>query len=84
MTIVIFISTIMQKVTAAHFKTHCLQLMDIAHVKHESVIITKRGKPIAKLIPYDETPPKLFGSLQGSATIKGDLIEPIDIEWEAN
>lgn len=74
----------MQKVTAAHFKAHCLQLMDIAHNKHESVIITKRGKPIAKLIPYEETPPQLFGYMRDTAVVKGDLIEPIDTEWEAN
>lgn len=44
--------------------------------------ITKRNKPIAKLVPLKKTPP-LFGKMKGTAHIKGDLIEPIGEEWDA-
>lgn len=74
----------MKRVSAALFKTHCLEYMDLARDHHETVVITKRGKPIAKLIPYETDMPLLFNRMRGTATIIGDIIEPIDVEWEAN
>ena len=59
----------MQKVTAAYFKAHCLQYMDLARDRHETVIITKRGKPVAKLVPYEIETPQLLGRMRGTATI---------------
>ena len=73
----------MLQVAAADFKTHCLHYMDLANNQHETVIITKRGKPVAKLVPYVEESPELFGRMKGSVTIHGDILEPIDVEWEA-
>lgn len=69
---------------AAKFKAKCLSLMD--HVKefHEEVIITKHGKPVAKLVPVTPTPEKpLFGFMGKKALIKGDITGSLDIEWEA-
>lgn len=73
----------MLQVAAADFKTHCLHYMDLTNTKHETVVITKRGKPVAKLVPYEEESPELFGRMKGSVTIHGDILEPIDDEWEA-
>ena len=48
------------------------------------IVITKRGKPLAKLVPVDECPTPLFGYLRGTVKIHGDIIEPIEDRWEAD
>ena len=46
------------------------------------IIITKRGKPVAKLVPVEKEPIDLFGRMAGSIKICGDIISPIDEdEW---
>lgn len=68
---------------AGEFKTHCLKLMDLAQKKRETVVITKRGVPVAKLVPYDEISIPIFGFMAGSLDITGDITQPIDEEWDA-
>ena len=46
-------------------------------------MITKRGRPIAKLVPADGERKSLFGFARGCITIRGDIVEPIDVEWDA-
>jgi len=73
------------QIAAGKFKTHCLALMDEVQASHESVIITKRGKPVAKLVPVDEEPPQpLFGMLCGHARIIGDIVAPTGEVWHAD
>jgi len=72
----------MLQYSAGEFKTHCLRLMDLAQKKGETVIITKRGVPVAKLVPFDETPISMFGFMAGSLEIRTDIIHPIDEEWD--
>ena len=69
-------------VPVGEFKAKCLKLIGEVAEKREPLIITKRGKAVAKVIPM---PPKieLFGAMKGSATIVGDIISPLDVEWEA-
>jgi antitoxin (DNA-binding transcriptional repressor) of toxin-antitoxin stability system len=45
------------------------------------IIITKRGKPVAKLVPLSEEPIDIFGRMAGTIRICGDIISPIDVEW---
>lgn len=71
-------------IQAGDFKAKCLHLMDEVNKKHISITITKHGKPVARLVPIEETPTDFFGILKNTVTIKGDIIAPIDIEWEAN
>lgn len=71
-------------IQAGEFKAKCLQLMDDVNEKHIVITITKHGKPVAKLVPIDTTPISSFGCLKGTVTIKGDIIAPIDSEWDAN
>ena len=68
---------------AGEFRVQCLKLIEMAHHQHETVIVTKRGKPVAKLIPYEENPPKLFGALEGSVIIKADITQPMEDAWDA-
>lgn len=73
----------MIQISAGEFKAKCLKLMDIAEQKHETIVITKRGLPIAKLVPYEDKPSHLFGFLKNSVSIKGNLVESIKEDWDA-
>lgn len=68
---------------AGKFKTNCLKLMDLAQKKRESIIITKTGIPVAKLVPYDEQAASIFGFMKGSLEIKGDIVGDLEEKWEA-
>ena len=72
------------KIAAGEFKAKCLQLMDEVNETHVAITITKHGVPIAKLVPIDDKPIVLFGIQQGAMTIHGDVIQPIDEDWNAN
>jgi prevent-host-death family protein len=65
-------------VAAAEFKANCLRLMDEVAQQRRPIVITKRGKPVAKLVPVEQEPTDLFGYMAGSARICGDIISPID------
>jgi prevent-host-death family protein len=66
----------MKKMAAGAFKANCLAGMDDVQAKHETVLITKRGKPVAKLIPAGPQVDEIFGFLRGKVTITGDVISP--------
>jgi antitoxin (DNA-binding transcriptional repressor) of toxin-antitoxin stability system len=46
----------------------------------DRVIITKKGRAVAELVPAKRSP---LGTLKGRVTIQGDIISPLDVEWEA-
>ncbi len=70
------------QIAATEFKAKCLKLMDRVSKTHESIVITKRGKPIAKLTLIEEEPEQpLFGCMAGTITITGDIVAPIEQEW---
>lgn len=73
----------MRTIQASKFKATCLQLMDEIAASGERVIITKHGKPVSLLSPYSAKPDTLFGLHSGSVKIVGDLMEPIDLPWDA-
>ncbi len=72
------------KIPAGEFKAKCLQVIDEVQRLRMPIIITKRGKPVAKLVPLDEHPESFVGSMKGSMEIIGDIISPIDVKWEAD
>lgn len=69
-------------IPAGEFKSKCLKLLDEVAEKRTTLVITKRGKPVAQVVPM---PPEksLFGSMKGTGVILGDIISPLDVEWEA-
>jgi prevent-host-death family protein len=76
----------MPNVPATEFKAKCLELMDRVAERRESFVITKRGKPVAKLVPMDRKPKdRIFGWLRGEAWERGDIVAPAvsPQEWEA-
>jgi len=72
------------EISAAEFKARCLKLMDEVAKTRKPIVITKRGKPVAKLVPADrESRKPLFGCMAGTVTFEGDIMAPLDVEWEA-
>lgn len=70
-------------IKASEFKAKCLKLMDAVSETGEELVITKNGEPVAKLVPYRDRPKTLFGIDSGSIRILGDIVEPLEVEWEA-
>ena len=70
----------MKQVSASKFKEQCLALLD--RVDPDGIVVTKRGKPVAKLIPFGADSGDLIGSLKRKLTIKGE-IPSTGIKWDA-
>ncbi|PKB80111.1 MAG: hypothetical protein BZY88_09785 [SAR202 cluster bacterium Io17-Chloro-G9] len=73
----------MRIIKASEFKAKCLKIMDEVASTGKTVVITKHGVPITELIPAKRRPDTLFGAMKGSVIDMGDVISPIDEEWEA-
>ena len=73
------------KVSAAEFKAKCLKIMDQVNSYHNEVIITKHGKPVAKMVPCNSKASKsMFGFMKDSVSINEDIIKPVDSKWNAD
>jgi prevent-host-death family protein len=73
-----------REVAAGEFKARCLKLMDEVRATRRPLVITKRGKPVAKLVPIEDSEPRsIFGCMNGTVTILGDIISPIEQDWHA-
>ncbi len=71
-------------INAAEFKAKCLKLIDEVAATHEPLVITKRGKPVVRVVPIvEEVPKSLFGYMKGTVTIHGNIIAPLDEVWSA-
>jgi prevent-host-death family protein len=72
------------EIGATEFKAKCLELITEVHGrKREYVVITKRGKPFAKLVRIDESSAPFYGCMKGLAEVRGDITEPTGAAWEA-
>ena len=70
-------------IKASEFKAKCLKLMDQVAETGEEIVVTKNGRPVSRLVPYRTKPSTFFGRDRGKIRILGDIIEPVDVEWEA-
>jgi prevent-host-death family protein len=66
----------MKTMSASAFKAQCLRVMEQVRTKREEVLITKKGRPVARLVPADEPPADIFGRLAGIWEIVGDIEKP--------
>ena len=66
----------MKTMTAGKFKANCLRVIDEVQAKRIPVVITKRGKPLVKILPMEPKRDEIFGFLRGKGKIKGDIIKP--------
>ncbi len=68
-------------VPAGEFKAKCLSLFDDVEEKNRSFIVTKRGRPVARVVPISTGQ---ASSLVGSLLDEGDLLAPVDVDWDAS
>ncbi len=75
----------MKKIAAAKFKAQCLKVMEQVRITREPVLITKRGQPLAKLVPAEKASDDFIGRLEGVFTIVGDIESPVTPleDWDA-
>ena len=65
----------MKKISVADFKMHCIRLLKDVNESREEIVITKRGEPVARLVPFDKQKKKNFiGCMEGTAVIVGDIM----------
>ncbi|HEX2330711.1 MAG TPA: type II toxin-antitoxin system prevent-host-death family antitoxin [Candidatus Angelobacter sp.] len=70
----------MQKINASKFKEQCLALLD--NLEPEGILITKHGKPIARVVPASSSCSELIGSMKGKIKIKGNILST-GLKWDA-
>ncbi len=70
----------MRTIAAAKFKAECLTLLD--EVSAEGLVITKRGRPVARLVPIERAPVSLIGALKGRLEVRGDIMTT-GVVWDA-
>jgi prevent-host-death family protein len=70
-------------IKASEFKAKCLAVLDEVERTRQPVVITKRGKPVAELVPHKPAKRSPLGIFKGKMEVLGDIISPIDVEWEA-
>jgi prevent-host-death family protein len=77
-------ATLPNTIAAGEFKAKCLKLLDQVATDRRPLIITKRGKPVAQIVPMpSEEWIDPVGAMRGSVLWEGDIISPVDVEWEA-
>jgi prevent-host-death family protein len=72
-----------EQIAAGVFKAKCLRLLDEVRQTGKEIVVTKRGKPVARVVPVKDGLPEWFGRLEGTGVIRGDIISPIDEIWDA-
>ena len=80
----------MTTLALSNFKSHCSKVISDMQHNHQSVVLTKHGEPIARVIPLNSktrhktlTKDKFFGMFKGRFEITGDIMAPLDEEWDA-
>ncbi len=77
------VMTIPSEISASEFKAKCLQLLDQVAERQATIVVTKHGKPVARLVPISDVVPPLGGSGAGTAVFCGDLIDlDTSSDWE--
>lgn len=70
-------------VSATEFRARCYRLMDEVAETGREIVITKRGKPVARLVPYRRKRGAPFGLYRDEIRVHGDIGSPIDVVWDA-
>ena len=74
----------MRTMGASEFKARCLRVMEEVRTRRESVLITKKGRPVARIVPAEKPREDIFGCLKGIVQITGDIESPVvpASDWE--
>jgi prevent-host-death family protein len=74
-----------QRVAVTEFKAKCLHLLAEVELIRKELVVTKRGKPVARILPPEEEKKRpIFGWMKGKIKILGDIVEPTGERWEAD
>jgi len=71
----------MKTIGAAKFKEQCLALLD--KLTPEGIVVTKHGKPVARVLPYPQRPEAMIGALRDKITVRGDILST-GVSWKAD
>ena len=71
----------MKKIAAAKFKEQCLSILD--HLGPDGIVVTKHGKPVAKVIPFGRASADLIGALRNRLVVRGDIMTT-GVRWNAH
>ena len=74
----------MKTMAISEFKTKCLSVLKEINRTNESLVITKHGKPFADVRPHKQKLGDVLDRLRASTRVTGDIVSPIDVEWDAN
>jgi prevent-host-death family protein len=72
-----------QQMGVGEFKAKCLGIIDEVNRQGGEIVLTKRGKPVARLVPAVAVVPKFFGWMAGTMEIHGDIVAPTGEKWDA-
>ena len=70
----------MKRIGAAKFREQCLALLD--QLDTDGLIVTKHGRPVARVLPYDGEGADLIGSLRHKIRVRGDIIST-GLRWDS-
>lgn len=73
-----------ERISASEFKARCLDLLDRVRDERRSLVVTKHGKPVARVVPFDADPPPVVGFLRDTVVSYGDIVTGSDEPWEAD
>lgn len=74
----------MKQIVAGEFKAKCLRLLDEVLQSRQEIVITKRGRPVARLLPPAAPVVSILGRMKGSAEIRSDIVAPVGESWSAD
>lgn len=72
-----------RNIGAGEFKSKCLKLMDEVQATRTPLVVTKHGKPVVTIVPFEENVPLPFGDMKGLISIKADIVGSTGERWEA-
>ena len=70
-------------IPAGEFKAKCLRILDEVNRSREPVTVTKRGKPVARIVSIAQKQ-SAFGSMAGTVLVETDIISPVEEPWESD
>ncbi len=73
-----------QQIAAGEFKAKCLHLLDEVQRTRKEIVITKRGKPVARMLPVEQEPTSVFGRMKGTVEILGDIVASTGEQWQVD
>jgi len=82
-TFMVMEATMSRTMAAGEFKAKCLEVMDEVASTGKAIVLTKRGKPVAQLVPIARRPETLRGFLKGRIRSGKDVVRPVRVTWHA-